>query len=113
MMKPVKSDDEKIFRKLQPKEKIWILLVVILIVLLSIKSIYLDPFKPVSPEEVQHLEVAQTFTEDYYDGFLYKYHILDIRIIKIRPEDHTLKVQARKYVFGFFPFGDQYLILDN
>jgi hypothetical protein len=39
--------------------------------------------------------------------------VLDIRIIKLRAEEETISVQTRKYVFGFFPFGDQYFILDN
>lgn len=112
-MKTVKADEDKIFRKLKPKEVVWILCVILLIALLSVKSVYFDPYKPVTFEDAHNLEIAKTFTEEHYDGFFYKYNVLDIRIIKLRAEEETISVQTRKYVFGFFPFGDQYFILDN
>lgn len=112
-MKTVKTDEDKIFRKLKPKEVVWILSVVLLIALLSIKSIYMDPFKPVSIEEEQSYEIAKAFTEEQYDGLLFKYNVLDVRVIKLRLEDNKISIQTRKYVFGFFPFGDQYFIIDN
>lgn len=111
--KQVKPDEDRIFRKLKPKEVVWILCMVLLIVLLSVKSIYLDPFKPTSFEDEQSLELASAYTEKHYDGFLYKYNVLHVRIIKLRSEEDAIKIQTRKYVFGFFPFGDQYFIVDN
>lgn len=109
----MKSDEDKIFRKLKPKEMVWVLLLVILIILLSLKSVYFDPYKPDSMEDERNFERAMAFTDEQYDGLLYKYHLMDIRIIKLRSEEGSIRVQTRKYVLGFFPFGDQYFILND
>lgn len=94
------------FKKISTKDWILITVTLILFAVLCIKSIVLDPYKPV---EGQSLSAMEETIDTFYDGFLYEKNIVVIRIVDIKVEQDVEIAKVRKYLLGVLPFGDGYV----
>jgi len=87
------------------REKVLLAATAILMVVISIKSIYYDPYEPLLTDDMSD---ASLFIEAQYDGFLYDSHLLKVRIIEYKETDAETNLHLRKYFLGLFPIGDVY-----
>lgn len=95
--------------KMNMREKILLISVSILLVVIGVKSVFFDAFKPNTEIEKAMVGEAQAFIEKKHSGILYDSHLLSTRIIQVaKTEDDLTKVHYRKYVVFLFPFGDEY-----
>lgn len=109
------------------REKYLIIATVALLLLLAIKSFVLDPYNP-TEAETPFYERVQGIIESEYDGALYDYNIVNVKIIKIsemsekektvEKDGETIvaqgiyKAKIRKYFLGILPFSQE-TILDH
>ncbi len=95
--------------KMNTREKILLISVSVLLVVISVKSVFFDAFKPSTDAEKVMVNEAQAFIEKKHNGILYDSHLLSTRIIQVgKTETDLTKVHYRKYVVFLFPFGDEY-----
>ncbi len=85
------------------REKVLLVATVILMIVISIKSIYFDPYKSVGTVDLTEVEA---YIGEQYDGFLYDNNLLKVRIIAIIATEEETKIHLRKYFLGVFPIGD-------
>ncbi len=85
------------------REKVLLVATFILLIIISIKSIYFDPYEPVNTDELSEVGV---FISEKYDGFFYENNLLKIRIIEFKETDEETRLHLRKYFLGVFPIGD-------
>lgn len=111
------------------KEKIGVSALIILMILLFVKSLFLDAYEPKNTEESIFYEKVVGILEEKESSWLYDYNILKTRIVNIKPmserertvkddEGNTYEVsgiykaKVRKYLFGILPFSEN-TVLDN
>lgn len=94
------------FKKISAKDWVLIAVTLILFSVLCVKSVVLDPYKPIEGQSLSELEKN---IDAFYDGFLYENNIIVIRIIDVKEEQDTEIAKVRKYLFGVLPFGDGYV----
>lgn len=95
--------------KMNGREKILLISVILLLMVISVKSVAFDAFKPSTDSEKSMVVEAEQFIDQKHDGFLYTSHLLSTRIIEVAKTDAGLtKVHYRRYVLYLFPFGDEY-----
>lgn len=85
------------------REKVLLVATFILLIIISIKSIYFDPYEPVNTDELSEVGV---FIDEKYDGFFYDNNLLKVRIIEFKETDDETRLHLRKYFLGVFPIGD-------
>ena len=94
------SQTEK--RKWSVKEKVLVVMTLLLFVVLIIKSCAFDAYDGKSVAEIDRY-ISQT-----YDGTLYETGILKVRLIEYKETDGNYAVHMRRYLFGILPLGDLY-----
>ncbi len=95
--------------KMNGRERILLFCVLILLVVISVKSVVFDEFKPHTEVEKSMVLEAEKFIGEKYDDFLYNSKFLTTRIIEVaKTEENMTKVHYRRYVLFLFPFGDEY-----
>ncbi len=85
------------------REKVLLVATVILLIVISVKSIYFDPYEPLESENFTEVE---TFIDIQYDNFLYDAKLLKVRVIEYKTTDEETRLHLRKYFLGLFPIGD-------
>ena len=85
------------------REKVLLAATVILLVVVSVKSIYFDPYEPLGTDD---LSEANAYIGEQYDGFLYDNNLLKVRVIEFKETDEETRLHLRKYFLGVFPIGD-------
>lgn len=95
--------------KISKRELMWSVLAIVLIVILSVKSIWWDPIK-IEDEATEKIVLqVQNVIDEEFSGSLYELGLIKIRIIDVKSEpDNAFKGHYRKYLFGIFPIGDTY-----
>lgn len=111
------------------REKIYLIVVIVLLGALMIKSFYFDEYKPVTKSEEIFKEYVEKVAEEKYEGFLYKNNLASFRVVSIKQiEDKGVsvievkngndngyenveikgkyKAKIRKYLFYFLPYGE-------
>lgn len=84
------------------KEKVLVVMTVLLLLVLIVKSCAFDAYdgKPV-------IEIDRYMSETY-DGTLYEFGILKVRLIEYKETDGNFAVHMRRYLLGILPLGDSY-----
>lgn len=85
------------------KEKHTIVLFLVLLAILSVKSILLDEVKNLTPEEAQFKEFVEYSLEEDYEGFLTDTHLMAYRVYKIQMVDDVYVGSVRGYLFSILP----------
>lgn len=85
------------------REKVLLAVTVILLFVVSVKSIYFDPYEATQVDDLSEIEA---FISVQYDGFLYENNLLKVRIIEFKSTDVETLLHLRKYFLGVFPIGD-------
>lgn len=85
------------------REKVLLAATVILLVVVSVKSIYFDPYEPLVTDD---LSEANAYIGEQYDGFLYDNNLIKVRVIAFKETDEETRLHLRKYFLGVFPIGD-------
>ncbi len=85
------------------REKVLLAATFILLIVVSVKSIYFDPYEPM---ETDDLSKANAYIGEQYDGFLYDNNLLKVRVIEFKETDEETRLHLRKYFLGVFPIGD-------
>ena len=111
------------------REKIYSIAIVVLLVLLTVKSMVIDNYKPTTEDEQLFYTYASEIAQEQYDGFTYKYNISSYKIVsvkKIEDEgvsvlevidpitnekvleeiDGKYKAKIRKYLLWILPYGE-------
>jgi hypothetical protein len=105
------------------KERIGVSALVILILLLFVKSLFLDTYEPKNSEESIFYEEVSNILNEKESSWLYTYNIVKTRIVNIKPmseRERTVKdddgntyevsgiykAKVRKYIFGILPFSE-------
>ena len=86
---------EKLAKRLIKAERGIILLFLILLIVLTIKSIYLDEVKDLTLAEQQFKDFAEYSLDRDYDGILEKTTLLSYRVIGIKMADEGQKAVLR------------------
>ena len=87
------------------KDIVLITLTALLLIILVVKSMFFDAYKPVDGDDFNKIEA---YISETYDGFLYNSNILKIRVIEIKADDDKIAVHMRRYFLGVLPLGDTY-----
>jgi hypothetical protein len=111
---------------MQNREKILLVVTIILALVLIFKSIVLDTYRPENEAESQFYEKISTIIEERYSGWVFDYKIVTTKIIDIsemtekektvKKGDETItvngvyKAKVRKYVFYIIPFADDKIL---
>lgn len=111
------------------REKFYSVAIVVLLVLLAVKSMVIDNYKPTTQDEQLFYTYANEIAEEQYDGFTYKYHIASYKIVSIKKVedkgvsvlevvdpitnekkleeiDGKYKAKIRKYILWILPYGE-------
>ncbi len=93
--------------KIGSREKLYIAIVVLLLGILSLKSIYFDEIKASSSEEEILIENVYSALDEKYDNFLYESGILTFRVTSLKElseEDVVFyRAKTRKYFLQILP----------
>lgn len=107
-------------RKLSIHERMLIAGSLVLLLLLGIKSYWLDPWGPADAEEALWMAAAQEALMAEAPSWYHQRGILSDRIVDIREvpgaaqdAPPVLKATIRSYVLGYLPFGDRKLTLTD
>ena len=85
------------------REKVLLAATIILLIIVSVKSIYFDPYKVTQTDDLTEVEA---FIDERYDGFFYDSNFLKVRVIEYKATDEETQLHLRKYFLGLFPIGD-------
>lgn len=94
--------------KIGSREKVYIIVIIILLAVLSVKSLYFDEISNLSErEQIAVQNIYQTLDEKY-NGFLYDSGLLSYRVVKLKLVEEEGKefyrCKARKYILHVLPF---------
>jgi len=115
-------------KQFDKREKAYIVALVILVVILFVKSFWIDGYEPKNEEEVVFKAYIENVLEERFDHPLYNNHILTYKIVGIGKVSETeariiehydpvkkeevsyelrgsYKTQVRKYLLGLLPIG--------
>jgi hypothetical protein len=101
-MDPYNAMDNRIWT-FGAREKVLLAVTIILLIVISVKSIYFDPYEPLVSEDLTETNV---FIGEQYDGFLYDSNLLKVRVIAFQETEEETRLHLRKYFLGLFPIGD-------
>lgn len=96
------------------KERILVVVTIIVLIILGYKSFVLDPVDTNDAKEEAIVVEMQEVLEERHSNTLYKIGIMKFRItdVKIDGEDEFTG-RYRKYLLGIVPFGDSYFSSDE
>lgn len=92
--------------KLSKHERNMLIVTLILLVLIIIKSLVLDPYKPQNAEEEAFVTFAYEAAEKQFTHEVYDYGIVKLRLVDVKKEGDAYKGKMRKYAFGIVPYAD-------
>ena len=86
------------------REKILLIVVLVLFVFLCVKSLLLDPFTPGDDEERQ---LADEALEGLQTQGILRWRVIDVKDLRNEREglEYQKVVELRRYLFYIFPFG--------
>ncbi|MBS7528358.1 hypothetical protein KHM83_16840 [Fusibacter paucivorans] len=90
------------------RERVLVVVVIILLTVMGIKSIAFDSMIPANASEEQMVGEMQAIIEAKHDGILYDSGLMKTRILAVKQDDGVLKGHYRKYALWIFPMGDEY-----
>lgn len=100
-------------KKLAIKERVMLVLLVILIAIVGAKSMIFDPVQTDDEMMQLVLEKMETVVGEKHTHALYKYKIITTRMIDVKHEDENLfRGHYRKYFLSIFPIGDVYFVTE-
>lgn len=85
------------------REKVYLLVIIIALSILTFKSLVLDDLDNLTENEAAIVEKVYVALDKEYDGFLYDYSILSVKIIKIQKEEENHALTVRKYLLKVLP----------
>lgn len=91
--------------KISTKDIVLVSITLILLLSLMIKSVIFDAYTFQSETDKK---LAQEYIDKEFDGKLYEWGLLSIRVIDVDVKESTTRYHLRKYVLGLLPFGDEY-----
>lgn len=123
-------------KQFNKREKIYIGVLVVLVMVMCVKSLWLDPYTPADESEIIFVEYVENALEEQFDNPLYTYHILTYRIVDVGEVSETearlvehydpgvdekvmlelkgsYKAKVRKYLLGLLPVGQETVRLIN
>ncbi len=89
-------------RKITTKEKVLVVMTIVLFVVLIGKSVWFDAYEGEPVPEIDQ------YMEETYDGILYDTGILKMRLIDYKEDKNNFAVHMRRYLLGILPLGDSY-----
>lgn len=109
------------------REKIFLIAMLILLVILCVKSLWLDSYSPKNIAEEAFYEKVELIIDEKYTGWLFDYKIVTTKITKIsemtegdktykdlngdiQETDGVYKAKVRKYIFWLLPFSEERLL---
>lgn len=92
-------------RKFSTKDLVLITITAVLLLSLITKSVVFDAYTFQNEAEKK---LAQEYIEHEFDGKLYEWGLLTIRVVDLDVKDTGTRYHLRKYVLGLLPFGDEY-----
>ena len=108
------------------RDKIMVLVLIVLAVVLAIKSFALDPYQPQNDGEALFMEQVEKIVDERYNGGLYG-TLIHVRVVKItemsekeksykdldgnsQVTEGTYKAKIRKYIFGLLPYAEESIL---
>jgi len=88
------------------REKVLLVATIILLIVVSVKSIYFDPYETTLTDDLSEVEA---FIGEEYNGFFYDNNLLKVRIIEFKETEEETRLHLRKYFLGVFPIGDVFV----
>ncbi|RKD26425.1 hypothetical protein SAMN02745883_02115 [Caminicella sporogenes DSM 14501] len=112
------------------REKMYVIVIIILLAILTVKSLFLDEFKPRTYEEKMFKEYVEKLTyKRYNNNFFMKKGLINFRVVSIKKIDDKgisiievkdennnnykqvkisgkYKAKIRKYVLHILPYGE-------
>jgi hypothetical protein len=109
------------------KDKVLIGAMILLVILLAFKSFVLDTYKTKNEAETVFLSKIEKIIEDEYSGGLYKYRLINVKVVRITEmseRERTVtdkdggeyeatgvyKAKIRKYILGILPFSEESIL---
>ncbi|MBN2795003.1 MAG: hypothetical protein JXR88_06330 [Clostridia bacterium] len=109
------------------REKTLLLILGLVLVLLIVKSFFIDPYTPKNEAEDEFYQEVKDIIETNYTGFLYDSGLVYPRIVKISEmserertvkdkdgntyvADGIYKAKIRKYILGFLPYSEERIL---
>jgi hypothetical protein len=93
--------------KIGSREKVYIIAVILLLGILSVKSIYFDEIKNLNDEDKVVVQNMYQTLDEKYDNFLYKSGFLTFRVVKLKEASENdvefYRAKARKYLLQILP----------
>lgn len=116
--------------RLSKREKTYVGLVLLLLMVLVVKSFWLDAYRPQNEAETDYMKRVEQVLDERYDNVLYKRGVLVYRIVDLdevtekelealressvaaggnlaEQLDGSYKVKVRKYLAGLLPVGHE------
>lgn len=107
------------------QSKIMLAILIVLALILSIKSLVIDPYKPIGDEK-EFYEEVEKIIEEKYSSWVYKY-VVDVKIVNMKEmteAEKTLKdddgneyiakgkykAKVRKYIVSLLPFSEEWIV---
>lgn len=85
----------------------YIITIILLLGVLSVKSIYFDEIKSLSDEDKVVVQNVYQTLDKKYDNFLYKSGFLTFRVVKLKESSENdvefYRAKARKYLLQILP----------
>lgn len=108
------------------RDRIMIVIMVILVLALGVKSFVLDPYQPANDSEEAFMSYVQSIIDETYSGGLYG-TLVHIRIVKVSEMSEnekkykdldgnvqtatgTYKAKIRKYILGVLPYSEESIL---
>ncbi|MGB3366231.1 MAG: hypothetical protein WBA54_01965 [Acidaminobacteraceae bacterium] len=93
--------------KIGSREKVYIIAVILLLGVLSVKSVYFDEIKNLNDGEKVVVQNMYQTLDEKYDNFLYKSGFLTFRVVKLKEASENdvdfYRAKARKYLLQILP----------
>lgn len=100
--------------KIGSREKVYIITIILLLGVLSVKSLYFDEIKNLGDEDKVVVQNIYKTLDEKYDNFLYKSGFLTFRVVKLKEVSENdisiYRARARKYLLQILPI--QEVIVD-
>lgn len=87
------------------RDKILVIVFIVAIIAMLTKTFVFDPYTPVGDQEIKAYEDVMNIIDDE-DRNWFDEKLVALRIVNMYEKEAGYRVKVRKYLFGFFAFGE-------
>lgn len=109
------------------RDKFIVIAMVVLLLILCVKSLWIDNYTPKNDSEEAFYMKVENIIEEQYTGWLYDYHLVTPKIVKIsemsegdkkykdlegeiKTTEGVYKAKVRKYILWILPFSEERIL---